>query len=80
MYAIRSYYDTKFLQQQSDWVVLNQQVEGEFGLRYALSKHLRLSWRSEVDWNDMWLKVDGQKIRDDDDLEWRHYLSLGFNY
>ncbi|WP_409420173.1 DUF481 domain-containing protein [Pseudaeromonas sp. ZJS20] len=71
---------TKFLQQQSDWVVLNQQVEGEFGLRYALSKHLRLSWRSEVDWNDMWLKVDGQKIRDDDDLEWRHYLSLGFNY
>ncbi|GAA4495416.1 DUF481 domain-containing protein [Pseudaeromonas paramecii] len=70
----------KFVKQQSDWLVLNQQAEAEFGVRYALSKHLRLSWRSEVDWNDMWLEAGGQKIRPEDDLEWRHYLSLGFNY
>ncbi|MCD8546922.1 MAG: DUF481 domain-containing protein [Aeromonadaceae bacterium] len=70
----------KFLAQRSDWLVLNQQAEGEFGVRYALSKHLRLAWRSEVEWSDMWLEYAGQKLRPADDLEWRHYLSLGFNY
>lgn len=71
---------TRYLDQVSPYVTLNQSVEAALGLRYYLNDFLSLSWRSEIEWDDVWLQWAGQKLVPDDNKEWRHLLSLGARF
>lgn len=71
---------TRYLDQVSPYVTLNQSLEASLGLRYYLNDFLSLSWRSEIEWDDVWLQWAGQKLVPDDNKEWRHLLSLGARF
>lgn len=70
----------RYLHQPSDYVQYTQSAELSLGLRYYLTNHLRLSWRSELKWEDLQVELAGSTVRPTDDIDWRHYLSLGASY
>lgn len=70
----------RYLHQPSAYVNYAQSAELNLGMRYYLTNHLRISWRSELDWEDLQIDYAGQALRPKNDLEWRHYLSLGATY
>lgn len=71
---------TRYLEQASPNVTLNHSIEASLGLRYYLNDFISLSWRSEIDWDDLWLEWEGQKLEPSDSKEWRHLLSLGAKF
>lgn len=69
----------KFLDQPSPYLTRNQTINGNLGLRYYFNDHLRLSWSSELSWDDSWLDYDGGRERLGD-KEWRHTITLGASF
>ncbi|MFM1641737.1 DUF481 domain-containing protein [Aeromonas salmonicida] len=69
----------RYLAQPSPYVTQKQSVQGSLGLRYYFNDHLRLSWSSELDWDDAWLDYLGthQQLAG---KEWRHLISLGASF
>lgn len=69
----------KYLSQPSAYLTREQSVQGSLGVRYYFNDHLRLSWSSELDWEDAWLDYQGfhQPLAD---KEWRHLISLGASF
>lgn len=69
----------KFIRQPSPYLTREHSLNGSIGLRYYFNDHLRLSWSSELDWDDAWINVDG--LREDiSDKEWRHIITLGASF
>lgn len=77
IYSEGQYID--YLDQPSPYLVFDKTVDTEVGLRYYLSDHLRLSWSSQLEWDDAYLMWQGQKYPIDS-KEWRHTLSLGASF
>ena len=71
---------TKYLDQPSPYVTLNQNVEASLGLRYYLNDNISLAWRSELEWDDIWLDLAGNTYTPSDSKEWRHIVSLGASF
>lgn len=71
---------TKYLDQPSAYVTLNQSVEATMGLRYYLNDNINLSWRSELEWDDLWLEWGGKNYTPSNSKEWRHLMSLGASF
>lgn len=69
----------KFIDQPSPYLTRNQSVNGSLGLRYYFNDHLRLSWSSELSWDDNWLEYGGDQ-QSLDDKEWRHTITLGASF
>jgi hypothetical protein len=69
----------RYLAQPSPYVTQEQSIQGSIGLRYYFNDHLRLSWSSELDWDDTWLDYQGshQQLAG---KEWRHLISLGASF
>lgn len=69
----------RYLAQPSPYVTQKQSMQGSLGLRYYFNDHLRLSWSSELDWDDVWLDYLGthQQLAG---KEWRHLISLGASF
>lgn len=69
----------KYLAQPSPYLTLNQEITGSVGLRYYFNEHLRLSWSSELEWEDGEVHIFGfeQTYKD---TEYRHLLSLGASF
>ena len=69
----------KFIDQPSPYLTRRQSISGSLGLRYYFNDHLRLSWSSELDWDDAWL--DYQDARTSlSEKEWRHIITLGASF
>lgn len=71
----------KFTNQPSLHLTRNQSVNGNLGIRYYFNDHLRLSWSSELTWEDissfyyngaLW-EPHGNKV-------WRHTITLGASF
>ncbi len=71
---------TKYLDQPSPYVTLNQNVEATLGLRYYLNENVNLSWRTELEWDDAWIEIGGFTYTPSDSKEWRHLMSLGARF
>ena len=69
----------KFIDQPSPYLTRNQTVNGNLGLRYYFNDHLRLSWSSELSWDDSWLDYGGGR-ESLGDKEWRHTVTLGASF
>lgn len=69
----------KFIDQPSPYFTRNQSINGSLGLRYYFNDHLRLSWSSELSWDDAWLDYDGDH-HPLDEKEWRHTITLGASF
>lgn len=69
----------KFIDQPSPHLTRNQSVNGSLGLRYYFNDHLRISWSSELSWDDTWLDYGGAKDSLDE-KEWRHTITLGASF
>jgi hypothetical protein len=50
-------------------VTLNQNVEASLGLRYYLNDNISLAWRSELEWDDIWLDLAGNTYTPSDSKE-----------
>ncbi|PJG60641.1 DUF481 domain-containing protein [Aeromonas cavernicola] len=70
---------SRFIAQPSPYVTRQQALIGSVGIRYYFNDHLRLSWSSELEWEDIWLDIAGTHIPLAD-KEWRHYLSVGASF
>lgn len=69
----------RYLAQPSPYVTREQSIQGSLGLRYYFNDHLRLSWSSELDWEDA--RLDDQDIHQQlAGKEWRHLISLGASF
>ncbi|MFM5364757.1 DUF481 domain-containing protein [Aeromonas veronii] len=69
----------KYLAQSSPYITLHQDVMGSIGLRYYFNDHLRLSWSSEMEWEDADLhQPDNEQSLSKTEL--RHLLSLGASF
>jgi hypothetical protein len=72
----------RYLAQPSPYVTKEQSIQGSLGLRYYFNDHLRLSWSSELDWEDT--RSDYQDIHPQlaglAGKEWRHLISLGASF
>ncbi|MGL4353381.1 MAG: DUF481 domain-containing protein [Aeromonas popoffii] len=69
----------RYLAQPSPYVTREQSIQGSLGLRYYFNDHLRLSWSSELDWEDA--RLDDQDIHQQlASKEWRHLISLGASF
>ncbi|MBF3237164.1 DUF481 domain-containing protein [Aeromonas veronii] len=68
-----------YLDQPSPYITLNRDVTGSVGLRYYFNDHLRLSWSSEMEWEDGEVHFVGleQKYKE---TEFRHLLNLGASF
>ena len=71
---------TKYLDQPSPYVTLNQNIEAALGLRYYLNDNISLAWRSELEWDDAWFEFGGITYTPSDSKEWRHIVSLGASF
>ena len=69
----------KYLSQPSPYLTLDQDITGSIGLRYYFNDHLRLSWSSEMEWQNGALHYPGVDT-EISDREWRHLLSLGASF
>lgn len=69
----------KFIDQPSPYLTRNQSINGSLGLRYYFNDHLRLSWSSELSWDDAWLDY-GDHRQSLDEKEWRHTITLGASF
>ncbi|WP_323875218.1 DUF481 domain-containing protein [Aeromonas veronii] len=69
----------KYLAQASPYFTRNQDLKGSIGLRYYFNDHLRLSWSSELDWEDADILVDTGSP-EPRESEFRHLLSLGASF
>ncbi|MBV7469059.1 DUF481 domain-containing protein [Aeromonas sp. sif0611] len=69
----------KFVDQPSPYLTRKQSVSGSLGLRYYFNDHLRLSWSSELDWDDVWFDYHGLDM-DVSEKEWRHIITLGASF
>lgn len=69
----------RYLAQPSPYLTQKQSVQGSMGIRYYFNEHLRLSWSSELDWNDTWLDYQGTHLQLAG-KEWRHLISLGASF
>ncbi|MCS3454551.1 hypothetical protein M2366_000590 [Aeromonas sp. BIGb0405] len=69
----------KYLDQDSPLFTLNQSVNGSIGMRYYFNDNVRLSWSSELDWDDAWFNTPDGRITIDG-KEWRQYISLGASF
>ena len=69
----------KYLSQQSPYLTLDQDINGSIGLRYYFNDNVRLSWSSELDWQDGEFHVEGagQSLKES---EVRHLISLGASF
>ena len=58
---------------------LDQDINGSLGLRYYFNDNVRLSWSSELDWQDGEFHVEGaeQSLKES---EVRHLISLGASF
>ena len=45
-----------------------------------LNDNLNLSWRSELEWDDLWLEWGGKSYTPSNSKEWRHLMSLGASF
>lgn len=70
----------KYVQQQSSVVTMNQSLNFNAGIRYKLSEHVHIALGTGLDWDDIYLNLDGHKIRDADNKEWRQTLSIGATF
>lgn len=69
----------KFIDQPSPYLTRHQTINGNLGLRYYFNDHLRLSWSSELSWDDSWLD-DGWGRENLGEKEWRHTITLGASF
>lgn len=69
----------RYLAQPSPYLTQKQSVQGSLGIRYYFNDHLRLSWSSELDWDDVWLDYPGLPLTRNG-KEWRHLISLGASF
>ncbi|WED75277.1 DUF481 domain-containing protein [Aeromonas allosaccharophila] len=69
----------KYLSQSSPYLTLDQDITGSIGLRYYFNDHLRLSWSSEMEWQNGALHYPGVDA-EISESEWRHLLSLGASF
>ena len=69
----------KYLSQQSPYLTLDQDINGSLGLRYYFNDNVRLSWSSELDWQDGEFHFEGaeQSLKES---EVRHLISLGASF
>lgn len=71
----------KFINQPSPHFTRNQSVNGNLGLRYYFNDHLRLSWSSELTWEDVSrLYYDGALWNPSGNKTWRHTITLGASF
>ncbi|HDN9015614.1 DUF481 domain-containing protein [Aeromonas salmonicida] len=68
----------RYLAQPSPYLIREQAVQGSLGLRYYFNDHLRLSWSSELDWEDARLNTPDYSLKNS--KEWRHLISLGASF
>ncbi|MGY4040878.1 hypothetical protein ACW5WJ_03270, partial [Aeromonas hydrophila] len=69
----------RYLDQPSPYITREQAVQGSLGMRYYFNDHLRLSWSSELDWEDS--RLDYQGVQTPlSGKEWRHLISLGASF
>lgn len=69
----------RYLDQPSPYITREQAVKGSLGMRYYFNDHLRLSWSSELDWEDS--RLDYQGVQTPlSGKEWRHLISLGASF
>ncbi|MCF7718329.1 DUF481 domain-containing protein [Aeromonas jandaei] len=70
----------KYLAQPSPYITLGQDINGSIGLRYYFNDHLRLSWSSELEWQDGTFHYPGMADTNLIQSEWRHLISLGASF
>ncbi len=68
----------RYLDQPSPYITREQTVQGNLGVRYYFNDHLRLSWSSELDWQDYRIHLPGFELKSS--KEWRHLLTLGASF
>ena len=68
----------RYLDQPSPYFTREQAVQGSLGMRYYFNDHLRLSWSSELDWEDNRINIPGLELNNG--REWRHLLTLGASF
>ncbi|WP_368161426.1 DUF481 domain-containing protein [Aeromonas sp. R5-3] len=68
----------RYLDQPSSYITREQTVQGNLGVRYYFNDHLRLSWSSELDWQDYRIHLPGFELKSS--KEWRHLLTLGASF
>lgn len=68
-----------YLSQPSAFLIYRRTIDGSVGMRYYLNDNLRLSWSSELTWDDGYLEFEGIRSAIPD-KEWRQTLSLGASF
>lgn len=68
-----------YLNQSNPHLVLRRSVDGNIGLHYYLSDHMRLSWATELVWDDGYYD-DGGRRDALGNKEWRQKLSIGASF
>lgn len=69
----------RYVSQPSHYLKRERSAQGSIGLRYYFNDHIRLSWSSELSWEDVRLEHP-EFILTMNTKEWRHLISLGAKF